>query len=102
MTKAQTLIGRAETILLKNTHKTMTAASAAELHEAVATAAMEELAPVWVAREEARAAGRQAYYLSAEYLVGRLVYNNLYCMGLLDEVSSLLRERGVDPAGYEI
>ena len=40
MTKAQTLIGRAETILLKNTHKTMTAASAAELHEAVATAAM--------------------------------------------------------------
>ena len=101
MTKAQTLIGRAETILLKNTHKTMTAASAAELHEAVATAAMEELAPVWVAREEARAAGRQAYYLSAEYLVGRLVYNNLYCMGLLDEVSSLLRERGVDPAIFE-
>ena len=36
-----------------------------------------------------------------EFLVGRLVYNNLYCMGMLDEVRTLLNDKGVDIAVLE-
>ena len=35
---------------------------------------------------------RKAYYFSAEYLIGRLVYSNLYNMGILDEMKQLFAE----------
>ena len=57
---------------------------------------MEALAPTWVKCEQKRAGKRQAYYLSAEYLMGRMVYNNLYCLGLLEDAKKLLAEKGVD------
>ena len=59
-------------------------------------AAMEALTPTWVKCEQKRAGKRQAYYLSAEYLMGRMVYNNLYCLGLLEDAKKLLAEKGVD------
>ena len=98
---AKQLIQKTETNLLTQCHKTLKEASAAELHNALSAAAMEALAPLWAKREADREGKRQAYYLSMEYLVGRLVYNNLYCMGLLDEAGALLREKGVDPAIME-
>mgnify|MGYP003302776854 CR=1 FL=1 len=39
---------------------------------------------------------RKAYYISAEYLIGRMVYNNLFAMGVLDDAKALLAEKGVD------
>ena len=62
---------------------------------------MNALTPTWVKCEAKRQAHRQAYYLSAEYLVGRMVYNNLFCLGLLDDVKALLAEKGVDIAILE-
>ena len=100
MTAAK-LIQTAETNLLTQSHKSLQDASAAELHNALSAAAMEALAPLWQKKEAQRAEKRQAYYLSMEYLVGRLVYNNLYCMGLLEETKQLLSERGVDLAILE-
>ncbi len=96
MMTASELISRAEAILLTKDHVTFQKATAEQLHNAISSAAMEALAPQWVACEEARSSKRQAYYISAEYLVGRMVFNNLYCMGLLDDVRRLLNERGVD------
>ena len=98
---AEQLIREAEEILLTQAHKTIPEADAAELHNAVSTAAMNALAPAWVRSGKERDAGRQAYYLSMEYLVGRLVYNNLFCMGMLEEAGRLLREKGADPACME-
>lgn len=40
--------------------------------------------------------GRCAYYLSAEFLVGRAIYNNLFCTGLLDDVKNALKKSGAD------
>ena len=57
---------------------------------------MVELAPNWAASERRHAASRRAFYLSAEYLVGRMVFNNLLAMGVLEEVRELLSEKGVD------
>ena len=98
---AAKLLKDAEQRLLTESHKDLAHASAWELHNAVSGAAMDALAPVWVKKEAERFPRRQAYYLSMEYLVGRLVYNNLYCMGILDEVRSLLKEKGVDIAILE-
>ena len=98
---ANQLIKATETILLTQAHKTLPEASAAELHNALGAACMEALAPVWARKEASRAGKRQAFYLSMEYLTGRLVYNNLYCMGLLEETRALLAEKGVDLAILE-
>ena len=101
MMNARQLIARAEDVLLTRAHCGLKEANAVQLHDAISTAAMEAVAPVWVRSEKKRAGGRQAYYISAEYLVGRMVYNNLYCMGLLEECRTLLAEKGVDLAVLE-
>ncbi|MBQ8200529.1 MAG: glycogen/starch/alpha-glucan phosphorylase [Clostridia bacterium] len=98
---AKELLQQAEALLLTNDHVTLEKASATQLHNAISGAAMQALAPTWVKCEEARDGKRQAYYMSSEYLMGRMVYNNLYCLGYLDEVKELLSERGVDIAVME-
>ncbi len=98
---AQELIQMTETNLLTQCHKTLSEASPAELHNALSAAALEVLTPVWVEKEAERAGKRQAYYLSMEYLTGRLIHNNLYCMGLLPQVRALLSEKGVRPEALE-
>ena len=95
MMNAKELIARAEALLLTREHIALKEANAVQLHDALASAAMEALAPAWIGSERARAGKRQAYYLSAEYLVGRMVYNNLFCMGLLEDARALLAEKEV-------
>ena len=98
---ADHLIARAEEMLLAREHCTFREANAVQLHDALSSAAMEALAPVWTEREKERAGKRQAAYISAEFLVGRLVYNNLFCMNVLEESRRLLAEKGVDLAILE-
>ncbi len=76
-------------------------ANAQELHGALGTAVMMALADNWSHSKAARMHQRKAYYISAEYLIGRLVYSNLYNMGILDEMKKLFAERGVDLAVLE-
>ena len=95
MMNAKELLRQTESLLLQNDHITLAEASATQLHNALSTAAMNALTPTWVKCEAKRQAHRQAYYLSAEYLVGRMVYNNLFCLGLLDDVKALLAEKAL-------
>ena len=101
MMNAKELLRQTESLLLQNDHIPLADASAPQLHNALSTAAMNALTPTRVKCEAKRQAHRQAYYLSAEYLVGRMVYNNLFCLGLLDDVKTLLAEKGVDIAILE-
>ena len=101
MMTAQEVLKQTESNLLTNAHVTLAQATAEQLHTALSQAAMQALAPQWVADEQARAGPRGAYYLSMEFLMGRMVYNNLYCMGLLDEAKKLLAEKGADIAAME-
>ncbi|MGN0794600.1 MAG: glycogen/starch/alpha-glucan phosphorylase [Aristaeellaceae bacterium] len=98
---AKELMQQAEALLMMNDHITLEKASATQLHNAISTAAMIALSPRWAECEAAREGKRQAYYMSSEYLMGRMVYNNLYCLGYLTEVKQLLAERGVDIAVLE-
>ena len=72
-----------------------------ELHEALGEAVMMAISDNWNLSKRTRMHNRKAYYISAEYLVGRLVYSNLYNLGILDEMKQLFAERGVDLAILE-
>ena len=72
-----------------------------ELHEALGQAVMMAISENWNHSKHARIHNRKAYYISAEYLIGRLVYSNLYNLGILDEMKQLFAERGVDLAVLE-
>lgn len=52
------------------------------------------------AREEA-VKGRKLYYISAEFLIGKLLSNNLINLGLYDEVDRILKENGKSLAELE-
>ncbi len=95
------MMARAEAVALSRYQVTLGDASALQVHDAVATAAMEEIAPQWTQDQKRQRAGRYASYLSAEYLVGRMVYNNLFAMGVLDEVKKEMAQKGIDPAILE-
>ena len=72
-----------------------------ELHEALGQAVMMAISENWNNSKHARMHNRKAYYISAEYLIGRLVYSNMYNLGILDEMKQLFAERGVDLAVLE-
>ncbi|MGN0692217.1 MAG: glycogen/starch/alpha-glucan phosphorylase [Oscillospiraceae bacterium] len=75
---------------------TIKEATPRQLHNAVSRAAMSDIIPLWNESEKRHNSRRRAYYLSAEFLMGRAVYNNLYCAGLLDEAKEIFAENGVD------
>lgn len=82
--------------LLTDGRTDMKHASVKQLHNAVSRAVMSDIIPKWRETELRHNEGRRAYYLSAEFLMGRAVYNNLYCAGLLNEAKEIFNENGVD------
>ncbi len=79
----------------------LTEATPQELHEALGTAVMMAISDNWSKSKKTRMPERKAYYISAEYLIGRLVYSNLFNLGILDEMKALFAEKGVDLAVLE-
>src|SRR5574344_300613 len=72
-----------------------------ELHEALGQAVMMAISDNWSHAKKTRMHERKAYYISAEYLIGRLVYSNLFNLGILDEMKKLFADRVVDLAVLE-
>ena len=71
------------------------------LHQALGEAVMMAMADRWSNAKKSRKNSRKAFYISAEYLIGRMVYSNLYNLGILEEMKQLFLERGVDLAILE-
>ena len=98
---ADELLICAEAISMARHHVALKDATAVQLHDAISEAVMTAIAPMWADDHAARLNGRRALYLSAEYLVGRMVYNNLFSLGILEDVRAKLNDRGVNLADLE-
>ena len=86
----QDLLGTTESLLKYDEDERLSEASPQHLHNALGRAVMIAVGDNWAKSRARRAGKRKAYYLSAEYLVGRLVYNNLFNLGILDEMRGCL------------
>ena len=72
-----------------------------ELHLSLGKAVMGEIADKWAASKAKHNSERRAYYFSAEFLMGRMMYNNLYCLNILEDVKKMLKKKGVDINVFE-
>lgn len=67
-----------------------------EIFNAVSLTILEEIIDNWNDTTENYSRGRMAYYLSAEYLMGRALGNNLMNLGMYEEVKEVLTEMKID------
>lgn len=67
-----------------------------EIYRALGQAVMENIADNWYNTGKLYEKQKQAFYLSAEFLMGRALGNNLINLGMLSEVKELFDELGID------
>ena len=85
------------TLLRIDAHKRIENATPTELYHAVSKAALAAVSDRW----NRRGKGKRVAYLSAEFLVGRLIYQNLFNMQALGSVKELLAHHKVDIRVFE-
>lgn len=76
--------------------KDISEATEFEVYRALGQAIMEDIAEDWYETNKLYSKKKQAYYFSAEFLMGRALGNNLINLGVLDEVKEVLTELGID------
>ena len=91
----KTIISEAEIISKALFGKGLNDVSPNQLHTAVSRSIMAQIAESWKTSREKQKKTRCAYYFSAEYLVGRAIFNNLLCLGLTDKIETILGEKGL-------
>ena len=101
MYSTQEILNTTESLLKYDEDERLEEASPHHLHNALGRAVMLAVGDNWTKSRARRAQKRKAYYLSAEYLIGRLVYSNLFNLGILDEMRAAFAKRGVDIACLE-
>ncbi len=90
-----------ELVLKRDDQVSLAAATTAQLHDALGRVVMDAIADDWYESRHAHERAREAYYFSAEYLMGRMVYNNLFALGILEQVRQAFADRGLDLNMFE-
>ncbi|MBR6788800.1 MAG: glycogen/starch/alpha-glucan phosphorylase [Clostridia bacterium] len=72
-----------------------------QLYNALSKSVMRNINVLWRETDEKQSNKKRAYYMSAEYLIGRSVFSNLLNLGYLDEIETLLKEKGIDIRKFE-
>ena len=70
--------------------------TAVELYKEISSACMTE-----ILSEKQKTPARCAYYFSVEYLMGRMFFNNLLALGILDEAREIFAAKGFDLNTFE-
>lgn len=79
--------------------KTPETASVQQLHFAISKAVLYTVQDAWQKQENYE--GKQVCYLSAEFLIGRSIYQNLLNLDLSELVDGLLQPLGYDFSCFE-
>ncbi len=82
--------------LLENFSVTLKDASPFEVYRALGETVMSFIAKDWYETKQEYSKTKQAFYLSAEFLMGRALGNNLINLGIDKEVKEFLQELGID------
>lgn len=90
------IIKKMHEYLKSDYHKDIKNATAVQVYNALSKSTMESLSDNWISSIKSHHDGRRVCYFSAEFLVGRAIFNNLVCLGIYDEVKSLLGEQEFD------
>ncbi len=90
-----------EKVLLNRFHKNFQEANPEMVFASLSESLMNRLTPQWVDSERGQADKRQAFYLSAEFLMGRSLVNNLINANLHGETEHLLNQKGLSLADLE-
>lgn len=72
-----------------------------ELHDVISSAVMSSISENWQNSRNCRIKNRTAFYFSAEFLVGRSIYNNLVSLGVYDEIENELNGYGISLKALE-
>ena len=76
--------------------KTVKHATTAEVWSALSTAIMSQIVDRWYVTNKAYKSQKMAFYISAEYLMGRALGNNLINLQEYDQVKDLLKELNIN------
>lgn len=85
-----------ERILKMDYGKKVAQAKNYEKYNALSKAVMSMIIDKWNKTQEIYNKNKQAYYLSAEFLMGRALGNNLINLGIYDEIKEVLEELNID------
>ena len=96
MTNKENFISTFKLALRLKFGKNLEEASDLEKYTALSETIMELIADKWKETGEAYRDKRQAYYFSAEFLVGRSLYNNLVNLLLEEDVREILESLNMD------
>lgn len=67
-----------------------------QLHNSISEAIREEISPKWLEIKQKNDKKRKASYLSAEFLIGRSIQNNLFNLGILNELEKELKKLNIE------
>ena len=93
------IIKNAEIIVKANSGKKIEDACVSEVYCAISRAVMAEIAEGW--NKGVTNGKKRVGYLSAEFLIGRSIYANLFNLGILNGVKEELALRGMDITMFE-
>ena len=95
------IMDKIELELMRRHQTSLSEATVHQLHNALSAVVMDTIADTWYESRHAHERVRGAYYFSAEYLIGRMIYNNLYALDVLDDVKEAFLSKGLNLADFE-
>ena len=98
MTKER-IMQNADVLIKASAGKALNQATAPEAYRAISRAVMAEIADDW--NTCVNGTKKRVGYLSAEFLIGRSIYANLFNLGILKDVKEQLASRNMDIAMFE-
>lgn len=81
--------------------KSLEDATVRQRYNALCASIIANAAPAWEETAKKKINQKRACYFSAEFLMGRAIYNNLFALGQLDEVKEQWKAAGFDPTEWE-